>query len=176
MAVKQKQARIAGIIIDTAAAIAKTAATMGFPAAIPFIAIAGATGAIQLAIAQKTPTGFKDGVIDLPGPGTTTSDSIPARLSRGESVMTAKETKSSINTLRMIRAKQLDDKVIGRLAMRAKGGDSAIFDDRRLAGLLEKVAKNTASSDFVRKGSALYEVKSDNDSYKRYVRQKLFGS
>ena len=33
---------------------------------------------------------FKDGVIGLNGPGTGTSDSIPAQLSRGESVVTAK--------------------------------------------------------------------------------------
>lgn len=36
---------------------------------------------------------FADGVIDLNGPGTERSDSIPARLSKGESVMTAAETK-----------------------------------------------------------------------------------
>lgn len=36
--------------------------------------------------------GFATGVVDLQGPGTTTSDSIPARLSRGESVITAKAT------------------------------------------------------------------------------------
>jgi hypothetical protein len=36
---------------------------------------------------------FKDGVIGLDGPGSETSDSIPARLSKGESVMTAAETK-----------------------------------------------------------------------------------
>lgn len=36
---------------------------------------------------------FADGVIDLNGPGTERSDSIPARLSRGESVMTAAETR-----------------------------------------------------------------------------------
>jgi len=36
---------------------------------------------------------FAGGVLDLKGPGTGTSDSIPSMLSRGESVMTAKETK-----------------------------------------------------------------------------------
>lgn len=46
---------------------------------------------------------FKDGVIDLQGPGTGTSDSIPARLSKGESVMTAKETQQFHGTLTAIR-------------------------------------------------------------------------
>ena len=36
---------------------------------------------------------FAGGVLDLKGPGTGTSDSIPSMLSRGESVMTANETK-----------------------------------------------------------------------------------
>jgi len=47
--------------------------------------------------------GFKDGVIDLQGEGTTTSDSIPAMLSKGESVMTAKETAKSKSILTGIR-------------------------------------------------------------------------
>ncbi len=53
---------------------------------------AAATG-IQLATINAQTPGFKDGVIDLQGEGTSTSDSITARLSRGESVMTAAETR-----------------------------------------------------------------------------------
>ncbi|MDK7375960.1 hypothetical protein QP519_10480 [Weeksella virosa] len=41
--------------------------------------------------------GFKDGVVNLYGPGTETSDSIPARLSKGESVITAKGTRIGDN-------------------------------------------------------------------------------
>lgn len=37
--------------------------------------------------------GFKDGEVDIDGPGTETSDSIPARLSVGESVINAKATR-----------------------------------------------------------------------------------
>ena len=48
---------------------------------------------------------FKDGVIDLQGPGTSTSDSINARLSKGESVMTAEETKQNMNLFKGIRNK-----------------------------------------------------------------------
>jgi hypothetical protein len=173
MAEKQKRANLNGILINTAASVAKTAAQLGFPAAIPFIAIALATGATQYAIASKQPTGFKDGVIDLKGPGTATSDSIPASLSRGESVMTAKETKGSKKTLEMIRAKTLDDTVLSRLAARARGSDGvSAFDDSRMVDILSKVAKNTAQSDFIKKGSQLYEVKKDNDQYKKLIRSK----
>ncbi len=59
-------------------------------------ALAAATGAAQIAIiaASKPPAPpkFKDGVIGLDGAGSSTSDSIDAKLSRGESVMTARAT------------------------------------------------------------------------------------
>ena len=58
--------------------------------------IVGATTAAQIAViqSQKPPAapGFAGGVIGLNGPGTETSDSIPARLSKGESVITASGT------------------------------------------------------------------------------------
>jgi hypothetical protein len=59
-------------------------------------ALAAATGVAQIAIiaASKPPAPpkFKDGVIGLDGAGSSTSDSIDAKLSRGESVMTARAT------------------------------------------------------------------------------------
>lgn len=60
-------------------------------------AAAGVAGAVQIGIiaAQKPPQPpkFAEGVIGLDGAGNETSDSIDAKLSRGESVMTAKATK-----------------------------------------------------------------------------------
>lgn len=54
------------------------------------------TASLQLLLGQaKAALGFKDGVVDLAGPGTETSDSIPAWLSRGESVITAASTKAN---------------------------------------------------------------------------------
>lgn len=52
--------------------------------------------------AAQSAAGFKDGVIDLDGAGTETSDSIPAWLSRGESVITAKATKNNLEELKFI--------------------------------------------------------------------------
>jgi hypothetical protein len=61
------------------------------PVEAALIALQAITTALQLASikAQK----FATGILDLQGRGTGTSDSIPSMLSRGESVMTAKETK-----------------------------------------------------------------------------------
>lgn len=52
---------------------------------------AGTAAATGLANVAKI-NGFKDGVLSISGPGNGTSDSILARLSAGESVMTARET------------------------------------------------------------------------------------
>ncbi len=54
------------------------------------------TASLQLLLGQaKAALGFKDGVVDLAGPGTETSDSIPAWLSKGESVITAAGTRAN---------------------------------------------------------------------------------
>ena len=49
--------------------------------------------------AAQSAAGFKDGVVNLDGAGDDRSDSIPARLSKGESVITAKATKNNMPEL-----------------------------------------------------------------------------
>lgn len=78
------------------AALATSLATAG---ANSLGAIAG-IGATKSALAAATLPGFADGVVDLNGPGTGTSDSILARLSAGESVVTADATRQFAPTLR----------------------------------------------------------------------------
>ena len=67
-----------------------------------------AAGARKLLTAQ-TPKKFAKGVVNLQGEGTETSDSIPAMLSRGESVLTAKNTRESGKLINAIHAGQLTD-------------------------------------------------------------------
>jgi len=63
------------------------------------------TASLQLLIGQaKASLGFKDGVVDLAGPGNETSDSIPAWLSRGESVITAAGTRANKEELAWMNA------------------------------------------------------------------------
>lgn len=84
------------ILAAIAGATATEISTKGIPAGIASSAIA--TGLIQAAFGvaksalSRPPKGFATGVVDLNGPGTETSDSIPAWLSKGESVVTAKGT------------------------------------------------------------------------------------
>ena len=95
-AILSKTLALAEIAINTGKAISEgvaAAAGLIFPANIPAIAstiatvIANMTTAISLVKSAK----FADGGL-VEGPGTGTSDSIPAMLSNGESVMTARAT------------------------------------------------------------------------------------
>lgn len=91
-----KAIAIVQTIINTAqAVIAQFANPTPFAGAV-LAALAAATGAAQLAVIASQPPppkpAFATGVIGLDGAGTATSDSIDARLSRGESVITAKAT------------------------------------------------------------------------------------
>lgn len=105
--VARKQLQLNALLQASSAAIAATqaiqtvtnAGATGDPyTAAARIAAAVAALAAGFAFATNLTTAFnnnsfKDGVIGINGAGTETSDSIPARLSRGESVMTAAETK-----------------------------------------------------------------------------------
>jgi len=88
------------------------------------VGVIAASTAIQIATIQSQQfPGFKEGVIDLQGSGTGTSDSIPARLSRGESVMTADETKRYKPVLQAIRDNNFEEFASKRY-IDAMGGQS----------------------------------------------------
>jgi hypothetical protein len=77
--------------------LAKTAGSAPFPANIPLMVgfaaqVAGLISAIK-SVAAPEPPKFARGVIGLQGAGSETSDSISAKLSKGESVMTARATR-----------------------------------------------------------------------------------
>jgi hypothetical protein len=95
-----KGIQITNAIIQTAQAVLSAYSSgAAYPLIGPatgavFAAIAGALGAVQIGIiASQQPPKFAKGVIGLDGEGTETSDDIPAYLSKGESVVTAKATR-----------------------------------------------------------------------------------
>ena len=90
----QKQAAILAATVNLASAVV---AALGTPPVGPFsiamAALIGAAGLIEIGTLIATPIPqFAKGVVGLQGEGTATSDSIHAKLSKGESVITAKET------------------------------------------------------------------------------------
>lgn len=122
---QEKQVATLEATINAASGIVKAVAAGKFwQAALITATLAAQIAAIQ---SQQFP-GFKDGVIDINGPGTGTSDSIPARLSRGESVMTAEETKRYKPVLQAIRDNNFEEFVSKRYidAMGSQNVSSAV--------------------------------------------------
>ena len=90
----QKAAALATAGINIAEAITKIQGQTGVLAPV-FTLIQAALGAIQVAKINATQVpSFAKGVIGLDGGGTETSDSISAKLSKGESVLTARATRA----------------------------------------------------------------------------------
>lgn len=108
-----KDAALFQAVIATAQSVMQALANSPPPASYALAAVAGALGAAQIAaIASQPLPQFATGVIDLQGEGTATSDSIHAKLSRGESVMTAKETKKHKGLLNAIRSNKYEQYLV----------------------------------------------------------------
>jgi hypothetical protein len=178
-AAKEKAARRFSVIVDTAASIGKTAAQLGFPAAIPFIALAIANGALQLsAINKAQPTGFAKGKVGIGGPGTSTSDSIPAMLSRGESVISADATRKSFHLLKAINGRKVDDRILQDLSLTTNGVKAGPpVDTDRIVAASDRLlaAIQNSQPDLIRIGANIYEAKKSRANFKRYVRSKSMG-
>jgi hypothetical protein len=101
-----KAVQIVQAIIGGALGVINAISQLGpIAGAIAAIAVAATTAAqIGIISSQKPPPPpkFAKGVIGLRGPGTSTSDNIDAKLSRGESVMTAKATEAFSDQLAMM--------------------------------------------------------------------------
>jgi hypothetical protein len=172
----QKALALFQIGINTAEAIAKgvnAAQSVPFPANLVAIATtvaavaANIANAVAIVNSSNTPA-YATGVIDLQGPGTETSDSIHARLSKGESVMTASETRNWKSELRAIRDDNFEDLVYQKYVLPAlkedraqresQGSAAALlaglrlhgqFDDSRIVGTMER-NKPASSKDIQR--------------------------
>lgn len=109
-----KDAQLFQATISMAQAIVAALGSVPFsPANIALAALVGATGAAQIAAIASTPLPqFAEGVIGLKGAGTETSDSIPAMLSKNESVMTAAETRKYKDELWAIRRGNFEDLIM----------------------------------------------------------------
>ena len=122
-------------------------------------------GAAQAAAVR----GFKDGVIDLNGPGTGTSDSINARLSKGESVITAQRTRVSKDILKDVQSGKLDDKtykmMMNGIPVTHRGD---VFDDSRIVSAI----RDNKPPDYERVGSILYKYRSTGESTRQKIRSK----
>ena len=114
----------------------------------------GITSIIAQGISEAS-QGFATGVIDLQGNGTGTSDSIPARLSRGESVMTALETRSYRPTLEAIRSGNIDADLLNSVS---QGGYPSVIDATKVIHVPSQdftLDENGFTSRVVKRGTAI---------------------
>lgn len=171
---REKKAVLASIRTNTALSVMKVFAGDGTWAdKLIRAAIVTAIGTSQYVAANRERY-YAKGVIDLQGPGTKTSDSIPAMLSKGESVMTADETVSSRGIFKAIRAKKLNDQVLRDIVSGKSGGAlMSAFDDSRLLKKLDEV--KSAQTDIVERHHQLYKLQENKDSFKRYMRINTIG-
>jgi len=146
---------LTGIALDTASAISSL---MAVSEANPLNAVTfGGAGIAQyatglariiasVASAKQAMDGFAEGVIDLEGAGTGTSDSIVARLSKGESVMTARETKSYKPLLQSIRDNRLDEYL--NVSYRFKPDASSISAKDKESAFINALTHNLGAEGF----------------------------
>lgn len=176
-----KRAKRSTAVINGAAGIVNAFATLPYPAALVASLLIAAQTAAQIAVINSEQPRFAKGVIDLKGPGSKTSDSIPARLSKGESVMTADETGASMGILKDIRAGRLNDKLLARKLDSAMLKDlklskngvsySPPMDDTRIVTKLDQILH--AQPDFEEKNGILWKTRKKSENYKQWVRAKI---
>lgn len=162
----EKQNTIKRILIDTAANVIRSIYNNGgVPLGLPFGALALGAGLLQVATVRK----LKHGEVGIDGPGTTTSDSIPAMLSRGESVINADATRGSTGLLEAINNREIDDRILHKIA--ANGGSQAtVFDDSRI---IKAIEDNTP--DYAAHGYTLMKIQNKRSNLKRIIRNKVQG-
>lgn len=169
---REKQVRRSQALIDGAAGIIKAFASYPYPAAIIISALIAAQTASQIAIINRQQPRFAKGSpIGIKGPGTETSDSIPALLSKGETVMSAAETRESMGILKAIRNKELNDEILNNLHLTSGGVKYVGMDDSRIVNELRK----QKHPDYMRHANLLFEVKKSADGLHTKIRRKSMG-
>ncbi|MEQ9426960.1 MAG: hypothetical protein RJQ09_21230 [Cyclobacteriaceae bacterium] len=117
----EKLGAIGQIIIQTRLAVAKAFASSPLTAGEPWASIARVNGALGIATvaAQSIPAlALKDGMYNIQGPGTETSDSIPIWGSKGETMVSARPSKRFGWMLKpMVEDKNFNESKLARLVM-----------------------------------------------------------
>lgn len=173
IAEKEWEARRNAVIIDTAAGIMRAFSTApNIYVAIAQAAIVATQGVTQLSEINRNKPRFAKGVINLSGPGTGTSDSIDAKLSKGESVITADATSRSMKLLDMIQHNKIDDKILRNIDFSGgKTVHASLSDDRIVKELV--AIKSGQNNQLETQGRLLYRVYKDGEGNKVRRRSKL---
>lgn len=157
---KSKEIKRKALVADKAAAIfrATIEGIRGVIAAAPNIPLQVALGvfnAAQIAlIAAKPIPKFRHGKVNIQGPGTEISDSIPAMISKGETVTSADKTKKYMGELEAIHEGNFDDYItktrvmpmMEKLMQKKQYNDdirlAEMFDDTKMVKGISKLEKS----------------------------------
>jgi len=160
-------------LINGAAAVINAFATLPYPAAIVASLAIAAETLSQVAVINKQQPRFQKGVINLQGPGTATSDSIQARLSKGESVMTAAETRGSFHVLKAVRAGRLNDEVMKEIVRGSTGGSQFIGQTFDASPIVREIRElRRAQPNYANDYGVLSETRQVSETFKRKARSK----
>jgi len=170
-AVAKRQA-LNQILINTAGAVIKALVEAPWPYDLILAASYAAVGAEQYSIANRT-QGYAKGVINIQGPGTGTSDSIPTNLSKGESVITAAATRESMGLLKAIQSRRINDGMLQMILDKKTGSQPLPFDDSRMVSAINDMPNKMPN--LIRIGSMVYEEKTKGKHSKYYIRSKYLG-
>lgn len=165
---REKKSALASILVNTALGIIKAFAT----SATVYDAYANAAlialeGAAQYAVASNARY-YAKGEVNIDGPGTGTSDSIKANLSKGESVINAKSTSNSLKLLEGINAGKIDDSILNRLHLSREGVKIMPADNSDIVSAI----KGQQFPDVFSIGSEVYERKRDADGFSQSIRRR----
>jgi hypothetical protein len=86
--------------------------------------------------------------------------------------MTAEETQGSMKTLKMIRAKKLDDKKLDRIIKTGAISIGKDWDDSRINQHLKRIEQAIGSNDYVDQGVLLMKVQKSRDGLTKIIRSK----
>lgn len=129
--------------------------------------LATALGAVQLATVQR----LKDGGW-VKGPGTETSDSVPALLSKNEFVVNADAAKRSPMLLDAINSKKLSDEALRGAARNGGFSDKGIREELR--NVIKELQSNRPDDLVERHGLLMRATKRSRD-HVQFVRAKVMG-
>lgn len=160
------------IAIDTAVGVIRALITPPIPNFLLAGIVAGA-GLVQAATVRSVSgkslrsRAFAEGEINIDGPGTTTSDSINAKLSRGESVINAEATSKSMNLLEAINNREIDDRILQKLSTDG-GRQTTPFDDSRMVNAIIG-----SRIELEKQGLTLYRYYQESENFKIKRRAKI---
>lgn len=165
---KQRQADILQASINGLLGITRVLAEVGDPIrrAIAIAQTVITTGLQIAAISAKPLPQFSKGVEYVKGPGTATSDSILARLSRGERVLTARENRDYSPALNIIHKRKLPPSVVNKLLTDPMAG----YNGTSKLKVVEKNSSNKINEDRLASkiASGMLAGMEENNRYAKY--------